>query len=134
MVGKVDTAIVKALHNLEWDKKCAHLDACGGITPMSDSTAPTITHIQLTILKDVRGHYICLWLPCQEVQAMFLQNPSMMFKLNGKVLNKLSMDLYPNKKCVRLLRWFGNSGHEKLDMMLLSIEVSVIDWNTNPTF
>ena len=64
---------------------------------------------------------------------MFLQNPSMLSNLNGMVLDKLSMDLYPNKKCVRLLRWFGNSGHKKKDMMLLSIEVSVIDQNTNPT-
>jgi hypothetical protein len=37
----------------------------------------------------------------------------MMFNLNGKVLDKSSMDLYPNKKCVQLLRWFGNSGHKK---------------------
>jgi hypothetical protein len=53
------------------------------------------------------------------------------FTLNGKVLDKKRMDVYPNRgiinskaKCVRLLRKFGDDGHEKEDTMLLSIVVS----------
>ena len=127
MVGKVDTAIVKALHNPEWEEKCAHLDACGGITPM-----PVVLH---PLYSRMSYHpQVCPWAlyflvstlyPAKDVEAMFLQNPSVMFNLNGRVLDKLSMDLYPNKKRVRLLRWFGNSGHKKKDMMMLSMEVSV---------
>ena len=46
--------------------------------------------------------------------------------MNGKVLNKRRMDVYPNSKakCIRLLRQFGDDGHEKEDTMLLSIVVS----------
>ena len=89
------------------------------------STAPTILTYELPSSSMSVGLIFICGYPAKDVEAMFLQNPSVMFNLNGRVLDKSSMDLYPNKKRVRLLRWFGNSGHEKKDMMLLSMEVSV---------
>ena len=80
---------------------------------MSDSTAPTILTYELPSSSMSAGLIFVCGYPAKDVKAMFLQNPSVMFKLNGRVLDKLLMDLYPNKKCVQLLRWFGNSGHEK---------------------
>ena len=80
---------------------------------MSDSTAPTILMYELPSSSMYVGLIFVCGYPAKDVDAMFLLNPSVMFKLNGRVLNKPSMDLYPNKKCVQLLRWFGNSGHKK---------------------
>ena len=123
MVGKVDTAIIKALHDPEWERKCTHLDACGGITAASDSTGGALVY-ELPASKMTAGLvFICVY-PGKEAEAMFLTNAHVTFKLNGRVLDKSAMDLYPNKKCVRLLRRFGEGGHEKEDEMLLSVEVS----------
>ena len=80
---------------------------------MSDNTAPTILTYKLPSSSISVGIIFVCGYPAKDVEAMFLQNPSVMFNLNGRILNKSSMDLYPNKKCVQLLRWFGNSGHKK---------------------
>jgi hypothetical protein len=111
MVGKVDTAIIKALHDPEWERKCAHLDACGGVTA-SDSTGGALEY-ELPASRMTAGLvFVCVY-PGKEVEAMVLTNPRVTFKLNGRVLDKSAMDLYPNKKCVRLLRRFEEGGHEK---------------------
>jgi len=132
MVGTVDTAIIEALHDPEWEKKCTHLDACGGISPSDDSTTgrlahnyPTLTYV-LPSSKMTAGLIFICGYPGNKADSAFIQNPSVSFTLNGKVLNKRRMDVYPNSKakCIRLLRQFGDDGHEKEDTMLLSIEVS----------
>lgn len=131
MVGKVDTAIIKALHDPEWEKKCTHLDACGGISPSSSTTGtlvqdfPTLTY-ELPSSKMTAGLIFICGYPGNKADSAFIQNPSVSFTLNGKVLDKRRMDVYPNSKakCIRLLRQFGDDGHEKEDTMLLSIEVS----------
>ena len=122
MVGKVDTAIIKALHDPEWERKCAHLDACGGVTA-SDSTGGALEY-ELPASRMTAGLvFVCVY-PGKEAEAMVLTNPRVTFKLNGRVLDKSAMDLYPNKKCVRLLRRFGEGGHEKEGTMLLSVEIA----------
>ena len=133
MVGKVDTAIIKALHDPEWEKKCTHLDACGGISPSDDSRGtgtlardfPTLTY-ELPSSKMTAGLIFICGYPGNKADSAFIQNPAVSFTLNGKILNKRRMDVYPNSKakCIRLLRQFGDDGHEKEDTMLLSIEVS----------
>ena len=132
MVGKVDTAIIKALHDPEWEKKCTHLDACGGISPSDDSTTgrltyelPTLTY-ELPSSKMTAGLIFICGYPGNKADEMYIQNPSVSFTLNGKVLDKKRMDVYPNSKakCIRLMRQFGDDGHKKEDTMLLSIVVS----------
>ena len=56
-------------------------------------------------------------------QDMFLENENVVFKLNDRVLDKSNMDIYPNKKCVRLLKWFGDGEYEKKDVMILTVEI-----------
>jgi hypothetical protein len=69
--------------------------------------------------------FICGY-PGNKADSAFIQNLAVSFTLSGKVLNKRRMDVYPNSKakCIRLLRQFGDDGHEKEDTMLLSIVVS----------
>ncbi|KAL7534350.1 hypothetical protein ACHAXR_005816 [Thalassiosira sp. AJA248-18] len=124
MVGKVDIAIIKAKHDPEFEQKCAHLDACGGIWAQ-DSTAGTLT-FELPSNKMTAGLvFVCGCCGKNIGENMFLQNQNVTFKLNGRVLNKSKMDVYPAPKCVRLFKYFGeSSGYEKEDKMLLSIEMA----------
>jgi len=57
-------------------------------------------------------------------KAMFLQNQNVTVSLNNRVLDKSTMDVYPNKKCVRVLKQFGEGEYEKEDMMLLKLEMA----------
>jgi hypothetical protein len=138
MVGTVDTAIIEALHDPEWEKRCTHLDACGGISPLTSTTGtlthkhdfPTLTY-ELPSSKMTAGLIFICGYPGNKADSAFIQNPSVSFTLNGRVLDKKRMDVYPNRgiinskaKCIRLLRKFGDDGHEKEDTMLLSIVVS----------
>ncbi|KAL3806675.1 hypothetical protein ACHAXA_003450 [Cyclostephanos tholiformis] len=130
MVGKVDTKIIKSLRDPAWETKCSHLDACGGIMS-SDSTGGTLEY-DLPASRMTAGLiFVCVY-PGKGVEGMVLQNPYVTFKLNGRTLNKSTMDLYPNKKCVRLLKKFGEGGHEKEDTMLLSIDVADQDPDDEP--
>jgi len=54
---------------------------------------------------------------------MVLNNDNLVFQLNGRVLDKKGMDLYPADKCVRLLKGFEESGYQKEEKMLLSVGV-----------
>ena len=57
-------------------------------------------------------------------ESMFLQNAKVEIKLNGRVLDKSTMNVYPNPKCVRLLNGYGRDGFQKEDTLLLSFELS----------
>ena len=49
--------------------------------------------------------------------------------MNGREMPRSSWDIYPNRKCVRLLKRFGDNGFEKEDTMLLSLEMADQDPN-----
>eukprot|EP00581_Thalassiosira_minuscula_P023381 CAMPEP_0184408270 /NCGR_PEP_ID=MMETSP0738-20130409/3098_1 /TAXON_ID=385413 /ORGANISM="Thalassiosira miniscula, Strain CCMP1093" /LENGTH=195 /DNA_ID=CAMNT_0026765667 /DNA_START=90 /DNA_END=677 /DNA_ORIENTATION=- len=122
MVGKVDTKIIKEKHDREWEQRCAHADACGGIVA-SDSSDGTLIY-ELPSSKMTAGLvFVCGCCGKNVAESMFLQNKDVTFKLNDRVLDKSKMDVYPNKKCVRLLKRFGEDGFEKEDTMLLSLEM-----------
>lgn len=123
-VGKVDIAWIKASNDPEWEKKCAHADACGGISA-EDSTQGILTY-ELPASKMTAGLvFICGCCGKNVGNDMFIENESVVFKLNGRVLDKSLMDVYPNHKCVRLLRWFGGiDDYTKEDVMLLTVEMT----------
>ena len=57
-------------------------------------------------------------------QDMFLDNQNVVFKLNDPCTRQVKYwDIYPNKKCVRLLKWFGDGEYEKKDVMILTVEI-----------
>jgi hypothetical protein len=65
---------------------------------------------------------------------MFLNNQNIAFTLNGRELDKTKMDVYPNPKCIRLLKSFGDGEYNKEDALLLSVQLTDPDANgTTPT-
>jgi hypothetical protein len=122
MVGKVDIAIFKKKDDPEWYRKCAHLDACGGISTSGGGAGNII--YELPVEKMTAGLiFICVCCGKKVAESMVLNNDNLVFKLNGRVLDKEGMDLYPVDKCIRLLKGFEESGYQKEEKMLLSVEV-----------
>jgi hypothetical protein len=122
MVGKVDIAIFKQKDDPEWYKKCSHLDACGGIAT-SGGRAGEIVY-ELPAEQMTSGLvFVCVCCGKKVVESMIMNNDNVIFKLNGRVLDKGAMDIYPVDKCVRLLEGFGKDGYQKEDKMLLSVQV-----------
>ena len=120
MVGKVDTAIFKNKNDPEWFEKCTHLDACGGIRTNGKGTIV----YDLPVEQMTAGLVvICVCCGKKIAESMVLNNDNLVFKLNDRILEKSSMDLYPADKCVRLLKGFEEDGYEKEEKMLLSVEV-----------
>eukprot|EP00804_Cyclotella_cryptica_P011795 CCRYP_011369-RB/>CCRYP_011369-RB protein AED:0.32 eAED:0.32 QI:174/1/1/1/0.83/0.71/7/1198/743 len=123
MVGKLDTAIFKAKNDPEWFKKCSHLDACGGMFATDPSHGELI--FELPSSKMESGVVIVCGCCGKKVgESMFLQNAKVEIKLNGRILDKSTMIVFPNPKCVRLLSGFEKDGFHKEDTMLLSFELS----------
>ncbi|KAL7464184.1 hypothetical protein ACHAXS_004519 [Conticribra weissflogii] len=125
-VGKKDIALFKRWNDDEWYEKCTHLDACGGITA-SDSTKGELV-FELPASKMTSGLIIVCGCCGKKVgEDMFLNNENLEIKLNGQVLNKSKMDVYPNRKCVRLVKAFKEFDEEsditKEDKLLLSFNL-----------
>lgn len=122
MVGKVDIAIFKKKDDPEWYEKCAHLDACGGMTTSSRRAGEIV--YDLPVEHMTAGLVvICVCCGKKIAESMVLNNDNLVFQLNGRVLDKKGMDLYPADKCVRLLKGFEESGYQKEEKMLLSVGV-----------
>lgn len=131
MVGKVDIAIIKAMHDKEWEQRCAHLDACGGIYA-SDATQGALTFALPSSRMTAGLVFLCFCCGKQPggqsiAEYMFLNNPNVTVSLNGRALDKEGMDSFPNNKCVRVLRQFGEGGYEREDEMLLTLEMAEQD-------
>jgi len=125
-VGKKDIALFKRWNDEEWYQKCTHLDACGGITASDSSKGELV--FELPASKMTTGLIIVCGCCGKKVgEDMFLKNENLEIKLNGKVLNKSKMDIYPNRKCVRLVKAFKefdeDSDISKEDEFLLSFNI-----------
>ena len=123
MVGKVDTAIFKKKNDPEWFKKCKHLDQCGGIFATELSHGELVFELPSSKM-DAGVVIVCGCCGKNVGDSMFLNNARLEIKLNGKILDKSTMEVYPNPKCVRLLNGYGEGGFEKEDTMHLSFELS----------
>ena len=123
MVGKVDTAIFKAKKDPEWFKKCKHLDACGGVFASEASHGELVFELPSKTMES--GVVIVCGCCGKKVgESMFVLNAKLSIKLNGRILDKTKMEVWPNPKCVRLLNGFGQDGFKKEDTMLLSFQLS----------
>mmetsp|Transcript_17726 Transcript_17726/g.35564 ORF Transcript_17726/g.35564 Transcript_17726/m.35564 type:complete len:989 (+) Transcript_17726:49-3015(+) len=130
-VGKKDIALFKRWNDEEWYQKCTHLDACGGIAASDSSKGELV--FELPASKMTTGLIIVCGCCGKKVgEDMFLKNENLEIKLNGKVLNKSKMDVYPNAKCARLVKAFKDfdedSDISKEDELLLSFNLKT---NTN---
>mmetsp|Transcript_16493 Transcript_16493/g.34653 ORF Transcript_16493/g.34653 Transcript_16493/m.34653 type:complete len:820 (-) Transcript_16493:297-2756(-) len=125
-VGASDIAIFKRRNDDEWFKKCSHLDACGTIAASDSSQGELI--FELPASNMTTGLIIVCGCCGNNVgETMFLKNENLEIKLNRKVLNKSKMDVYPNEKCVRLVKAFKefdkSSDISKEDEMLMSFHL-----------
>jgi len=104
MVGKQDTAIFQDRDDKEI---CRHLDQCGGIS----ATSPDDGMVVFRLPKmEVGLVAICGCCGKDVGKDMFLENPFLEIKYNGAVLNRADWDIFPNAKCVRLLKKFPTEG------------------------
>uniref|UniRef100_A0A7S0GNB3 Uncharacterized protein n=1 Tax=Proboscia inermis TaxID=420281 RepID=A0A7S0GNB3_9STRA len=66
---------------------------------------------------------VCVCCGKDVAELMVLENEFLQVELNGLILNHTSWDIWPEKKCVRLVSQHGNivgdSGHSYLSLSLL---------------
>lgn len=125
MVGKVDTKIIKAMHDPQWERRCKHLDACGGVYAQFNTAGQLV--YELPASRMTAGLvFVCGCCGKNVGQSMFLDNDGVVFRLNGRVLDKADMDVYPTRKCVRLLKGFGGD-YVREDTMHLTVEITDVD-------
>lgn len=104
MVTREDQAVFQ---NRDDKEICKHLDACGGISATSNENGMVVFRLP----KMEVGLVVACGCCGKEVaQEMFLDNDNIEVRYNGAILNKSTWDLYPNKKCVRLLKRFPTEG------------------------
>mmetsp|Transcript_24472 Transcript_24472/g.35047 ORF Transcript_24472/g.35047 Transcript_24472/m.35047 type:complete len:140 (+) Transcript_24472:12-431(+) len=106
MVGKQDTALFKKREDSEM---CRHLDACGGISARKKEDGMVVFRLPK---MEVGLVVICGCCGKNVGEAMFIENESLEISFNTVPLNKTTFDVWPNKKCVRLLKKFPTSGRE----------------------
>lgn len=86
---------------------CRHLDACGGISATSSENGMVVFRLPKMQVGLV---VVCGCCGKEVAQEMFLDNENIEVKYNGAVLDRSTWDLFPNKKCARLLRRFPTEG------------------------
>ena len=73
MVGKVDTKIIKGMHDPQWERMCKHLDACGFVSAQFDTDGTLV--YDLPASKMTAGLvFVCGCCGKNVGQSMFLDN------------------------------------------------------------
>ena len=106
MVGKKDTVVFKDREDKEM---CRHLDACGYIRASKADDGMVVFRLPK---MEVGLVVVCGCCGKNVGQAMFMDNDNLEISFNTVPLNKTTFDVWPNKKCVRLLKKFPTSGRE----------------------
>ena len=106
MVGKKDTAVFKDREDKEM---CQHSDACGYIRASKADDGMVVFRLPK---MEVGLVVVCGCCGKNVGQAMFMDNDNLEISFNTVPLNKTTFDVWPNKKCVRLLKKFPTSGRE----------------------
>jgi hypothetical protein len=106
MVGKQDTKVFKDRDDKEI---CRHADACGGISASKVEDGMVVFRLPK---MEVGLVVICGCCGKDVGQTMFMDNEDLEISFNTVPLNNTSFDVWPNKKCVRLLKKFPTSGRE----------------------
>eukprot|EP00984_Skeletonema_dohrnii_P031608 scaffold24319_cov139-Skeletonema_dohrnii-CCMP3373.AAC.1 len=106
MVGKQDTSLFKKRDDAEM---CRHLDACGGISASKAEDGMVVFRLPK---MEVGLVVVCGCCGKNVGQNMFMDNENLEISFNTVPLNKTTFDVWPNNKCVRLLKKFPTSGRE----------------------
>jgi hypothetical protein len=101
MVPKQDQAFFEDRDDKEI---CRHLDACGGISATSKESGTVVFKLPK---QEVGLVVVCGCCGKDVATKMFLNNADIEIKYNGQTLDPKTWDVYPNEKCVRLLKNFG---------------------------
>jgi hypothetical protein len=104
MVDKADIAIFKDRD----DKKiCQHLDFCGGISAQNADDGMVVFRLPK---MEVGLVVICGCCGKNVGESMFLNNQDIEISYNTVSMNSSEWEIWPNPKCVRILKRFPTSG------------------------
>ena len=102
---------------------CRHLDGCGGISATSKDNGSVVFRLPK---QEVGLVVLCGCCGKDIATKMFLNNSDIEMRYNGQVLDPTTWDIWPNGKCVRLLKKFGaasaaaaTTGHNYLSVKAL---------------
>ncbi|KAL3817615.1 hypothetical protein ACHAXA_006504 [Cyclostephanos tholiformis] len=106
MVAKADIAFFKDREDKEI---CRHLDACGGISAQKAEDGMVVFRLPK---MEVGLVVICGCCGKGVGETLFLNNENIEISYNTVPINRSSWEIWPNAKCVRVLKRFPTSGRE----------------------
>jgi hypothetical protein len=106
MVDKADIAFFKDRDDKEI---CRHLDACGGISAQKADDGMVVFRLPK---MEVGLVVICGCCEKKAGESLFLKNENIEISYNTVAINRSEWDIWPNGKCVRVLKRFPTSGRE----------------------
>jgi len=83
---------------------CMHLDSCGSIIANSKDNGSVVFRLPK---QEVGLVVVCGCCGKEVGTQMFLNNLNIEIRYNGQLLDRTTWDIYPNPKCVRILKKFG---------------------------
>mmetsp|Transcript_4852 Transcript_4852/g.8262 ORF Transcript_4852/g.8262 Transcript_4852/m.8262 type:complete len:635 (-) Transcript_4852:146-2050(-) len=102
---------------------CRHLDGCGAISATSKDSGSVVFRLPK---QEVGLVVVCGCCGKDIATNMFLNNTDIEMRYNGQLLDPSTWDIWPNGKCVRLLKKFGaassaaaTTGHNYLSVKVL---------------
>mmetsp|Transcript_19651 Transcript_19651/g.42702 ORF Transcript_19651/g.42702 Transcript_19651/m.42702 type:complete len:259 (-) Transcript_19651:155-931(-) len=105
-VGKEDMAVFKDREDREI---CRHLDACGGISAQKADDGMVVFRLPK---MEVGLVVICGCCGKAVGETQFVNNANIEISYNTVPLDRKDWDIWPNGKCVRVLRRFPTSGRQ----------------------
>ncbi len=106
MVGKQDIAVFSEREDIEM---CRHLDACGGISGKTKDDGMVVFRLPK---MEVGLVVICGCCGKKVAEEFFVNNQNIEIRYNTVLLDPKTFDIWPNAKCVRLLKKFPTQGRE----------------------
>ena len=104
---------------------CRHLDGCGAISATSKDNGSVVFRLPK---QEVGLVVLCGCCGKDIATEMFLNNPDIEIRYNSQLLDPTTWDIWPNGKCVRLLKKFGaasaaaaTTGHNYLSVKVQNI-------------
>lgn len=105
----VDKADIKFFGNREDKEICRHLDKCGGISAQKADDGMVVFRLPK---MEVGLVVICGCCGKGVGEQLFLNNQDISISYNTIPINRSEWELWPNSKCVRVLKRFPTSGRE----------------------
>ena len=88
---------------------CRHLDACGGISAQKASDGMVVFRLPK---MEVGLLAICMCCGKDVAKSQIMKNENIAISYNTVPMSNLTWDVWPNGKCVRLLKRFPTSVRE----------------------